>query len=77
MLQFTKGLSVKASLIGFSAIVAVVFICLGVVTYISVGSLRDITDSSTSNTVLLEHTAEMGKMHDSIRGDIVTYILAF
>ena len=77
MLQFTKGLSVKASLAGFSAIVAVVFIFIGVVAYFSVGSLRDITDNSTSNAVLLRHTAEMGKMHDSIRGNIVTYILAF
>ena len=77
MLQFTKGLSVKASLFGFSAIVSVVFIFLGVVTYISVGSLREITDNSTSNATLLQHTAEIGKMHDSIRGNIVTYILAF
>ena len=77
MLQFTKGLSIKASLFGFSAIVSVVFIFLGVVTYISVGSLREITDNSTSNATLLQHTAEIGKMHDSIRGNIVTYILAF
>ena len=77
MLQFSKGLSVKASLAGFSAIVTVVFIFLGIVTYVSVGSFREITDNSTSNAILLQHTAEIGKMHDSIRGNIVTYILAF
>ena len=77
MLDFTKSFSVRTLLVGFGAIVAAVVFFIGVVGHISVASLRDITDSSTGNTVLLQHVAEVGKMHDSIRGNIVTYILAY
>jgi methyl-accepting chemotaxis protein len=57
--------------------VAVIFIVVGVIAYSSVGSFRGIVEKSTSNTVLQQHTGDIGKMHDSIRGNIVTYILAF
>ena len=77
MLQFSKGLSVKQSLMAFSGIVAVIFIIVGVIAYTSAGSFRGIVDKSTSNAVMLSYSAELGKMHDSIRGNIVTYILAF
>ena len=77
MLQLSKGLSVKQSLMAFSGIVAVIFIIVGVIAYVSAGSFRGIVDKSTSNAVMLSYAAELGKTHDSIRGDIVTYILAF
>jgi methyl-accepting chemotaxis protein len=77
MIQFSKGLSVKNTLMLFSGIVAVIFIIVGIIAYFSAGSFRTIVDKSTSNASLLQQTGEMGKMHDSIRGDIVTYILAF
>ncbi len=77
MMQISKGLSVKASLVIFSAIVAVIFIIVGIIAYSSAGSFRGIVEKSTSNAVLQQHAADIGKMHDSIRGNIVTYILAF
>ena len=76
-MQMTKGLSIKAALAIFSAIVAVIFIIVGVVAYSSAGSFRGIVEKSTRNAVLQQHTGDLGKMHDSIRGNIVTYILAF
>ena len=76
-MQITKGLSIKAALAIFSAIVAVIFIVVGVVAYSSAGSFRGIVEKSTRNAVLQQHTGDLGKMHDSIRGNIVTYILAF
>jgi len=77
MIQLSKGLSVKHTLMLFTGIVAVIFIIVGAIAYFSAGSFRAIVDKSTGNANLLQHTGEMGKMHDSIRGDIVTYILAF
>ena len=77
MMQMTKGLSVKTSLAVFSAIVAVIFIIVGAIAYFSAGSFRGIVEKSTNNAVLQQHTGDIGKMHDSIRGNIVTYILAF
>ena len=77
MMQMTKGLSVKASLAVFSGIVAVIFIIVGAIAYFSTGSFRGIVEKSTNNAVLQQHTGDIGKMHDSIRGNIVTYILAF
>ena len=77
MNQFLKNLSVKQTMILFGVIVAAIFIIVGIVSYMSASSFRGIVDKSTANANLLQHTGEMGKMHDSIRGDIVTYILAF
>ena len=73
----SKGLSVKASLAIFSGIVAVIFIIVGLIAYGSAGSFRGIVEKSTGNAILQQHTGDIGKMHDSIRGNIVTYILAF
>ncbi len=77
MMQITKGLSIKAALAIFSAIVAVIFVIVGIVAYSSAGSFRGIIEKSTRNAVLQQNVGDLGKMHDSIRGNIVTYILAF
>ena len=77
MMQITKGLSIKAALAIFSAIVAVIFVIVGIVAYSSAGSFRGIVEKSTRNAVLQQNVGDLGKMHDSIRGNIVTYILAF
>lgn len=76
-MKTSKGMSVKSTLAIFSGIVAIIFIIVGVIAYNSAGSFRGIVEKSTSNAVLQQHTGDIGKMHDSIRGNIVTYILAF
>ncbi|MBL0124969.1 MAG: HAMP domain-containing protein [Betaproteobacteria bacterium] len=70
-------MSVKVTLAIFSGIVAFIFIIVGVIAYNSAGSFRGIVEKSTSNAVLQQHTGDIGKMHDSIRGNIISYILAF
>ena len=77
MNQFLKNMSIKQTMILFGVVVAAIFVIVGLVSYMSASSFRVIVDKSTANANLLQHTGEMGKMHDSIRGDIVTYILAF
>lgn len=75
--ELTKDFSVKSTLTLFSALTAIVLILVGVTAYFGVSSFRGIVEKATNNANLLGHTADIAKSHDAIRGDIVSYILAF
>ena len=76
-MQITQGLSIKNSLTIFAAIVAVLFIVVGVIAYGAVNSFQGTLEKSTSNATLLRATGATQQMHDAIRADVVTYLLAF
>ncbi|MBL8513362.1 MAG: HAMP domain-containing protein [Betaproteobacteria bacterium] len=77
MIQSLRNLSIKNTLLFFTGTCTLVLLIVGLLAYFSSNSFRSILDKSTSNAELLLHTAEMGKMHDAIRGDVISYILAF
>jgi methyl-accepting chemotaxis protein len=77
MIQSLRNLSIKNTLLFFTGTCTVVLLIVGLLAYFSSNSFRSILDRSTSNAELLLHTAEMGKMHDAVRGDVISYILAF
>ncbi len=77
MIQSLRNLSIKNTLLFFTGTCTVVLLIVGLLAYFSSNSFRSILDKSTSNADLLSHSAEIGKMHDAIRGDIISYILAF
>ncbi|MEQ1518895.1 MAG: hypothetical protein ABL931_20645, partial [Usitatibacteraceae bacterium] len=76
-MQISQGLSIKNTLGIFAAAVAALFIIVGVIAYGAVGSFRGTLEDSTANASLLRATGEAQKMHDAIRADVVTYLLAF
>jgi methyl-accepting chemotaxis protein len=76
-MQTSKGLSIKNTLALFAGIVAVIFIVVGVVAYRAVDSFQETLESSTSNATLLRATGGAQQMHDAIRADVVTFLLAF
>jgi methyl-accepting chemotaxis protein len=77
MIQMLRGLSVKNTLLFFTGTCGLVLAIVGLVAYFASNSFRAILDRSTSNAELLSHTAEMGKMHDAIRADVISFVLAF
>ena len=76
-MQIFQGLSIKNTLALFAAIVAVIFIVVGVIAYRAVGSFQGTLEKSTSNATLLRATGDAHQMHDAIRADVVTFLLAF
>ena len=76
-MQISQGLSIKNTLAAFAAIVAVIFIVVGVIAYRAVDSFQDTLAKSISNATLLRATGGAQQMHDAIRADVVTFLLAF
>ena len=76
-MQISRGLSIKNSLALFAAIVALIFIVVGIVAYRAVGSFQGTLEKSTANATLLRATGDAHQMHDAIRADVVTFLLAF
>ena len=76
-MRIAQGLSIKSTLALFAGIVAVIFIVVGVIAYVAVNSFQGSLEKSTSNASLLSATGAAHQMHDAIRADVVTYLLAF
>ena len=76
-MQISQGLSVKNTLALFAGIVAVIFIVVGTIAYYAVDSFQGTLEKSTSNATLLRATGSAHQMHDAIRADVVTFLLAF
>ena len=76
-MQLPQGLSIKNTLALFAGIVAVLFFVVGVIAYSAVNSFQGTLEKSTSNATLLSATGAAHQMHDAIRADVVTYLLAF
>ena len=76
-MQIAQRLSIKNTLSLFAAIVAVIFIVVGVIAYRAVDSFQETLAKSTSNAALLRATGQALQMHDAIRADVVTFLLAF
>lgn len=75
--MFKNKMSVKNALAVFAGVVAILFILIGLTAYLTVNRFNDTLSESSSNTTLLRLSNDAGSMHDAIRGDVVTYILAF
>lgn len=76
-MQISQGLSIKNTLALFAGIVGVIFIVVGVIAYYAVDSFQGTLEKSTSNATLLRATGGAHQMHDAIRADVVTFLLAF
>ena len=76
-MQISQGLSVKNTLALFAGIVAVIFIVVGTIAYYAVDSFQGTLEKSTSNATLLRSAGNAHQMHDAIRADVVTFLLAF
>lgn len=76
-MQTFQGLSIKKTLALFAGIVAAIFIVVGVIAYNAVDSFQGTLEKSTSNATLLRATGNAHQMHDAIRADVVTFLLAF
>ncbi len=76
-MQISQGLSIKNTLALFAGIVAAIFIVVGVIAYYAVDSFQGTLEKSTSNATLLRATGSAHQMHDAIRADVVTFLLAF
>ncbi len=76
-MKIFEGLSIKNTLTLFAGIVAVIFIVVGIIAYAAVNSFQSTLEKSTSNATLLSATGAAHQMHDAIRADVVTYLLAF
>jgi methyl-accepting chemotaxis protein len=72
-----KDLSVKKALSIFGAVVGVIFIVIGTISYFTVDRFRDTLGEAASNTSLLRASSEASTMHDAIRADVLAYIIAF
>ena len=76
-MQISQGLSIKNTLALFAGIVAVIFIVVGMIAYSAVSSFQGTLEKSTSNATLLRAAGDARQMHDAIRAEVVTYLLAF
>ena len=76
-MQISQGLSIKKTLAIFAAIVAAIFIVVGVIAYGAMNSLQGTLEKSTANATLLRATGDAQQMRDAIRADVVTFLLAF
>ena len=76
-MQISKGLSIKSTLALFAGIVAAIFVVVGAIAYYAVDSFQGTLEKSTSNATLLRATGSAHQMHDAIRADVVTFLLAF
>jgi methyl-accepting chemotaxis protein len=77
MIQMLRGLSVKNTLLFFTGTSALVLLIVGLVAYVAANSFRTTLERSTANAELQSQSAEIGKMHDAIRADIFSFVLAF
>ena len=76
-MQIFQGLSIKNTLAVFAAIVAAIFVVVGLIAYAAVNSFQGTLEKSTANASLLRAAGDAQQMHDAIRADVVTYLLAF
>ena len=76
-MQIFQGLSIKNTLAVFAAIVAAIFVVVGLIAYAAVNSFQGTLEKSTANASLLRAAGDAQQMHDAIRADVVTFLLAF
>lgn len=76
-MQIFQGLSIKNTLAVFAAIVAAIFVAVGLIAYAAVNSFQGTLEKSTANASLLRAAGDAQQMHDAIRADVVTFLLAF
>ncbi len=72
-----KDISVKTALSIFVGVVAFIFVVVGTISYRTVDGFNDALGEAAGNTTLLKSSADAMSMHDAIRADVLSYILAF
>ena len=72
-----NNVSIKGALAAFVGVAAVIFIVVGLIAYLTVDRFNDTLREASSNTTLLRASSDVAIVHDAIRGDVVTFILAF
>jgi len=72
-----KDISIKTALSIFVGVVAAIFILVGSISYFTVDSFNDDLREAAGNTSLLHSSSDAMAMHDAIRADVLSFILAF
>ena len=72
-----NNMSIKSALAAFTGIAAIIFIVIGLIAYFTVDRFNDTLREAAGNTSLLRASSDAAIIHDAIRGDAMTFILAF
>ena len=70
-------MSIKHALAAFTGIVAIIFVVIGLIAYFTVDRFNDTLREAASNTSLLRANSDAAIMNNAIRGDAMTFVLAF
>ena len=75
--MFKNNLSIKNALGLFAAVVAVLFMVIGLTAYLTVDRLSNTLNEAADNTGLLRASSDAAMLHNAIHGDSLGLVLAY
>ena len=72
-----ENISIRNALISFAIIVAILFSTVGLISFTTVGSFGTTLGEAAANTTLLRNSSKVLQMNETVRSDVLAYIVAY